>query len=113
MQIYLRYAFRNVYDRYVISGTSPIEKRNLMLPCVLYSERKRGTYPRLKTYSDLWRLLNLIKTKRYIYKQTPSEEADIYAKAGTCAAQGAAIYGAEGICKFICDIHSETYKTDM
>ena len=84
-----------------------------MLSCVRHPERIRVTYPRFKTYSDLWRLLNLIKTKRYIYKQTPSEEADIYAKARDCAAQGAAIYGAGGICKFICDIHSETYMTDI
>ena len=41
-----------------ISGASPIEKRNLMLPCVLHSERKRGTYPRFKTYSDLWQRKN-------------------------------------------------------
>ena len=34
-------------------------------------------------------------------------------KAGACAARGAAIYGAEGICKFICDIHSETYMHDI
>ena len=58
MQIYLRYSFRNVYARYTISGASPIEKRNLMLPCVLHSERKRGTYPRFKTYSDLWQRKN-------------------------------------------------------
>ena len=30
-----------------------------------------------------------------------------------CAARGAAIYGAEGICKFICDMPSETYMTDI
>ena len=30
-----------------------------------------------------------------------------------CAARGAAIYGAEGICKFICDILSETYMSDI
>ena len=32
--------------------------------------------------------------------------------ARACAARGAAIYGAEGICKFICDIPSETYMSD-
>ena len=70
-----------------------IEERTPILPCELHSDRIRGTYPRLKTYSDLWQLLNLIKTKRYIYKQTPSEEADIHTKARACAAPCAAIYG--------------------
>ena len=58
MQIHLRYTFRNVYVRYSISGTRPIEKRITILPCVLHPERIRGTYPRLKVYSDLWQRKN-------------------------------------------------------
>ena len=57
--------------------------------------------------------MQFTKAQEYIGEQTPYEEADIYTKTRACAARGAAIYGAEGICKFICDILSETYMTDI
>ena len=154
-----------------------------MLPCVLHSERKRVTYPRLKVYSDLKYLPDFLRLEntsaikslqkkpiyiqkqglaprsvrrytarngsgsllthivadgytRYLYREVSpvnfnSQPKKMHRKQGACisknalclltsktsvvrdcAAQGAVIYGAEGISEFITDIPSETYMSD-
>ena len=156
----------------------------LILPCVLHPDRIRGTYPRLKVYSDLKYLPDFLRLENtsaikslqkkpitykskdlrralcgdirhatvaevylrislrtdmhdILYREVSpvnfnSQPKKMHRKQGACisknalclltsktsvvrdcAARGAAIYGAEGICKFICDIHSETYMHDI